>query len=241
MQRPQNPKPASVTAKEEESESADVLMLTDAENPRQSRRRSRRRITTVYDAVAGQVWPKRASRDEAKRIPLAPDELLFGRKDAQLLFRRKNAVLGSATHCRRDRLCMIFGYDIYNAHERDIPRSALPASDLLQTILGYTSGFCGAMARKNRPRLGGRDVDERSMDETALLAFGILLEEAGREALGRLGALVFTEADDEGGQDEVARDDDSEASGYQEVGTPWKTAGKGPKRRKVVNDEDGGG
>lgn len=53
MQRPQNPKPASVTAKEEESESADVLMLTDAENPRQSRRRSRRRITTVYDAVAG--------------------------------------------------------------------------------------------------------------------------------------------------------------------------------------------
>jgi hypothetical protein len=32
------------------------------------------------------------------------------------------------------------------------------------------------------------------MDETALLAFGILLEEAGREALGKAGDLVFTEA-----------------------------------------------
>jgi hypothetical protein len=31
------------------------------------------------------------------------------------------------------------------------------------------------------------------MDETALLAFGILLEEAGREALGKAGDLVFTE------------------------------------------------
>lgn len=42
------------------------------------------------------------------------------------------------------------------------------------------------------------DVNERSMDETALLAFGILLEEAGRDVLGRHGDLVFTEADDEG-------------------------------------------
>jgi hypothetical protein len=37
--------------------------------------------------------------------------------------------------------------------------------------------------------------DERSMDETALIAFGILLEEAGKEVLGQNGDLVFTEAD----------------------------------------------
>ncbi len=45
------------------------------------------------------------------------------------------------------------------------------------------------------------NVDEQSMDETALLAFGILLEEAGREVLGRRGDLVFTEGVqvDEGG------------------------------------------
>ena len=31
------------------------------------------------------------------------------------------------------------------------------------------------------------------MDETALLAFGVLLEEAAREALSKRGDLVFTE------------------------------------------------
>ena len=39
----------------------------------------------------------------------------------------------------------------------------------------------------------GGNIDERSMDETALLAFGILLEEVGREGLGKRGDLVFTE------------------------------------------------
>ena len=37
------------------------------------------------------------------------------------------------------------------------------------------------------------NIDEKSMDETALLAFGILLEEAAREGLGKRGDLVFTE------------------------------------------------
>ena len=47
-----------------------------------------------------------------------------------------------------------------------------------------------------------RLLDERSMDETALLAFGILLEEAGRQALGENGDLVFTEAAEEEGMKE---------------------------------------
>lgn len=83
------------------------------------------------------------------------------------------------------------------------------------------------------------------MDETALLAFGILLEEAGREALGRRGDLVFTEGagEDAGGSgsgDEVARGDGSRGEavvGYQEVGS-WKRPNRGPKRRKVAKQED---
>jgi len=39
-------------------------------------------------------------------------------------------------------------------------------------------------------------ADWCSMDETALLAFGILLEEAGREILGNTGDLVFTEGEE---------------------------------------------
>lgn len=147
---------------------------------------------------------------------MAPDELLFRRKDAPERYAE---------------------YDVYNAHERHLPQGALPGSDLLKAIHVYTSGFYGALARKNRPRLGGRNVDERSMDETALLAFGILLEEAGREVLGRRGDLVFTKAADEGAQDEVACDDTSEAfAGYQEVGTPGHTVRRGTKRRDLVED-----
>lgn len=51
------------------------------------------------------------------------------------------------------------------------------------------------------------------MDETALLALGILLEETGREVLGRRGDLVFTEGV------EVDRDaepgDDAEIVGFK--------------------------
>jgi len=63
-------------------------------------------------------------------------------------------------------------------------------------VHGYAAGFYEAAGLdKNRRSdlVGGRLVDERTMDETALLAFGVLLEEAAREALGKDGDLVFTE------------------------------------------------
>ncbi|KAM7213878.1 hypothetical protein V8F06_010756 [Rhypophila decipiens] len=50
-------------------------------------------------------------------------------------------------------------------------------------------------AGEERQRL--RKLDERSMDETALLAFAILLEEAGRSSLGKTGDLVFVETEGE--------------------------------------------
>lgn len=55
------------------------------------------------------------------------------------------------------------------------------------------------------------------MDETALIAFGILLEETAKEALGETGDLAFTEAADEeeervlaGGEDEDEREQTNE-------------------------------
>lgn len=55
-----------------------------------------------------------------------------------------------------------------------------------------------------------RLIDERSMDETALLAFGILLEEAGRMVLGRNGALVLTEPAADGDEDGNKKDSGEE-------------------------------
>lgn len=149
---------------------------------------------------------------------MAPDEVLFRRESAPERYEE---------------------FDVYKAHEREVPRGALPESDLLKAVHGYASDFYGALGRKVRARLGERDVDGRSMDETALLAFGILLEEAGREVLGRRGDLVFTEAADGGGRDEVAPADAPEPLvGYQDAGMPCKTARRAPKRRKVAGRED---
>lgn len=148
---------------------------------------------------------------------MAPDEVLFRRKDAPERYGE---------------------HDIYHAHERDLQdagKGVLPESDLLKAIHAYTSKFYAA---KEQPKNGISGVGERSMDETALLAFGILLEEAGRDVLGRRGHLVFTEGAEVAhattsglSGDEVARSDDLRIVGHQDVG-PWRRA---PKRRKVSN------
>ncbi|KAM5361975.1 hypothetical protein ACJZ2D_012796 [Fusarium nematophilum] len=196
-------------------------------------RGSRRRHATVYDAVAGKVsysqgpgtepeepqhvprHPK-SIRYSTKETPLAPDEVLFRRKDAPERY---------------------LEHDIYYAHERDLPRAGqgvLPESDLLKAIHGYTSAFYAARHRGHHPS-DSRGAAERSMDETALLAFGILLEEAGKEVLGRRGDLVFTEGEDDapvagGGGEEVAPDD------ARLVGRHDIALRRGPKRRKVVDE-----
>lgn len=80
-------------------------------------------------------------------------------------------------------------FDIYFANERE-PRSAdLPDSDLLKALHCYISDFYSRACIDN-----GVD-DWRSFDETALIAFGILMEEASRETLGETGDLVFTEGE----------------------------------------------
>jgi hypothetical protein len=72
---------------------------------------------------------------------------------------------------------------------------------MLKAIHSYTSHFYSALARSDghngkNDASRQRRIDERSMDETALLAFGILLEEAGRDVLGKRGDMVFTEGMD---------------------------------------------
>ncbi|KAH7326072.1 hypothetical protein B0I35DRAFT_405374 [Stachybotrys elegans] len=142
-----------------------------------------RRQATLYDAVAGRVShqssrqvarPKTAYgnahilQHSARQFPHAPDEVLF---------RRTAAPIRYAEH------------DVYQAFDRyitDAGRHALPDSDLLKAIHGYSSKFY----ESTRHDRGGM---KSKMDETALLALGILLEEAGREVLGRRGDLVFTE------------------------------------------------
>ncbi|KAK5987168.1 hypothetical protein PT974_11286 [Cladobotryum mycophilum] len=203
-------------------------------------------------------------------VKLAPEDVLFRRKDAPERYEE---------------------HDIYRAHERDLLLSypsatttaaagaglVLPESELLQAVHSYSSQFYGALnrdAQQRLPRVGGgggvavrrrRNVDECSMDETALLAFGILLEEAAREVLGRRGHLVFTEpaADDDGQQQEepggarrrggggdgggaAALDSSSKGKvkmaavvvGHQNAVGSTVQQRLGPKRRRLAKTED---
>lgn len=158
------------------------------------------------------------TKHSTKETSFAPDEVLFRRRDAPERY---------AEH------------DIYFSHERDLPscgQGVLPESDLLKTIHSYSSHFYKT-SRRHVSHQDERNIDERTMDETALLAFGILLEEAGKEVLGRHGDLVFTEAGEApgitSGDDEGARQSAQISIGYQEVG-PRVTP---RKRRRAANSD----
>lgn len=105
--------------------------------------------------------------------------------------------------------------DIYNAHRHlqngDDVR-ALPSSDVLIAVHTYAADFYGALTGKT-----GRGGDWRSMDETALLAFGILLEEAAGAVLGECGDMVFVEGEGHGGG-EHSRDTEGNGEEGEEEG-----------------------
>ncbi|CZT18156.1 uncharacterized protein RCC_03996 [Ramularia collo-cygni] len=75
-------------------------------------------------------------------------------------------------------------YEQFSAHR--YLQHRLPDSDLLKAIHAHASDFYGAHP-------DAQDSFE-SMDETALIAMGILLEEAAAERLGKTGDLAFVEA-----------------------------------------------
>ena len=79
--------------------------------------------------------------------------------------------------------------DFYFANERESPKD-LPGSDLLKALHCYTSDFY------SKSTIDGGAGDWRSLDETALIALGILMEEASRSILGETGDLVFTEGEE---------------------------------------------
>ena len=101
---------------------------------------------------------------------------------------------------------------------------------MLKAVHAYTSDFYGK-------GLGIQaEVDFRSMDETALMCVGILLEEYMQNILGNTGDLVFVEAGEEkeGRGAVVAQDIDSLESDAHEHGRRVK------ETENIAENEDGG-
>ncbi len=148
-------------------------------------------LVSTSEALATRSRRSTRAKYRLRDPTLAPEEVLFSRRGGPQRYMENG---------------------FYFAHEAlpDGGRDVLPDSDLLKAVHAYASRFYERLGQRhdtgsrNDCFVGARHVDEQSMDETALLAFGILLEEAGREVLGRRGDLVFTE----GLSDEPARPDD---------------------------------
>jgi hypothetical protein len=145
-------------------------------------------------------------RDTASSSATAirPEEVLFRRRNAPVRYEEK---------------------DFYFAHESLPPSCPLPSSDLLQTIHTYSSDFY-----HNATLDGGRD-DFRSMDETALIAMGILLEEMAKESLGDTGDLVLVEG-------EKISDSDNRTGGMSLVQSARKRANTGVSTAYISSGDD---
>ncbi|KAG9952933.1 hypothetical protein KCU85_g1579, partial [Aureobasidium melanogenum] len=140
--------------------------------------RKRRKIT-VYEAVAGKAGyesllpiEKRTAtkyRDTQTNSlqSVPPDEVLFRRHGAPERYEES---------------------DVYKAPQ---PNTPLPDSDLLKFLHRYASEFYS----KATPDKG--QTDFQSLDETALLALGILLEETAALHLGETGHYAFIEDENE--------------------------------------------
>ena len=96
---------------------------------------------------------------------LAPEEILFKSRNAPERFQED---------------------DFYWA-DRHLPQDCLPESDLLEAIHVFVSNYY----RCTTPNHGHHDT--KSLDGSALLALGILLEESARSILGKTGDMAFVE------------------------------------------------
>ncbi|KAL8647648.1 MAG: hypothetical protein Q9210_005432 [Variospora velana] len=149
-----------------------------------------RRQVTLYDAAAGRISttgfipssPQPSSRRDTTStsyVPLPPEEVLFRRRNAPERYEED---------------------DIYFVHENlDPHKQPLPDSDLLKAVHAYVSDFYGAVSGKREEE---GMVSLGSMDETALIAVGVLLEEAVGRLVEGTGDLVFVEGGRRG-EDEV--------------------------------------
>lgn len=104
---------------------------------------------------------------KSSRQPLRPDEVLFKQANAPIRYEET---------------------DYYNAHARLPADQQLPSGELLTAIHTYVSKLYSRTATNDSQPAW------KCMDETALIAMGILMEETAREVLGETGDFAFVEA-----------------------------------------------
>lgn len=101
--------------------------------------------------------------------PVRPEEVLFRRQNAPVRYEET---------------------DYYFAHENLPPSCPLPGSELLESIHAYSADFY------DHATMNKGQEDYQTLDETALIAMGVLMEEIAKESLGETGDLVLVEGEE---------------------------------------------
>ncbi|KGO71859.1 hypothetical protein PITC_025910 [Penicillium italicum] len=171
--------------------------------------RHTRRRANVYDAVAGRVNPRgvHVPRTIASQYRDTVSTSARSLRPEELLYRKQNIPEESIEE------------KFYFAHENLPSHQALPNSDLLETVHAYAADYYEYATADN-----GKD-DHQTMDETALLAVGILIEEMAKEELGETGDLALVE-----GQELSEEEDDKTAL---ESDTTIKSAARAARRKRA--------
>ncbi|KAJ5579727.1 uncharacterized protein N7459_005712 [Penicillium hispanicum] len=197
------PKKSISTSKSRSKRKARTDEPEDAPSQKPIRRRA-----TLYDAVAGRV-NIHGFHPPAPVTSKYRDTASSGARD----LRPEEALFRSKTLLKR-----FTENESYFAHEKLPVDRPLPSSEILEAVHAYTADYYQHLARKS-----GR-YDHYTMDETALLAVGILVEEMARDSLGQCGDLVLLE-----GQ---SSDEDEGATSDATTGS----RGRKRRRRSTVVD-----
>ncbi|CAE7201890.1 hypothetical protein PTTW11_08930 [Pyrenophora teres f. teres] len=175
----------------------------------------RKRHANLYDAIQGHVTRNGKAANASGR-PLRPDEVLFRRKNAPVQYRE---------------------YDSYSAHNRLPPGQELPDGGLTAALHVHISRLYAKTAGQ------GRQGIRKPMDETALIALGILMEETARGVLGETGDLAFTEATDKDEKQNLTRHSKQNAhrenKGIPSGVGPGENVGAGHGKKPVEEEQDG--
>ncbi|EEA21825.1 Meiotic nuclear division protein 1 [Talaromyces marneffei ATCC 18224] len=145
----------------------------DESTDEESRGSHRKRRLTVYDVVAGRANRQRfISHSTTSRW-------------------RRNVSSARAVRPSNDILSRLGGEDFDDWIDDESPDHVhLPESDILEAVQSYAGHFY-ANTGDNR-----RTEHFSSMNGSALIAMGILLEELGNELLGETGDMVLVERED---------------------------------------------
>ncbi|KAJ5633600.1 hypothetical protein N7528_001442 [Penicillium herquei] len=196
----------------ERSKSAGPRVRFDLpQSPEAKTSKTTRRAVTLYDSVAGRVNVNgfNPSNPYASKYR---DTQSSGARDfrpEEILYRSARSKSSKAAKKNKER-------ESYFAHEKLPADRQLPPSELLTAIHSYSSDFYTQLRKNGKHNF-------HSMDESALLAVGILMEELAKEQLGETGDLALTEepwtSEDEVEDKDQDQDQDEGATSDASAGT----------------------